>query len=633
MSIFSPSVHQKNIFDFIKNDTKNAVVSAVAGSGKTTTLLEALKIIPIDKQVLFMAFNKSIAQELKSRVPSTNNIEVKTVHGFGYSILLSHYEPKIENNKYRKLLKSITDFHTKQNLDYIREYKFDDIHMKYVHQIKSSTRGQDIDIIKFNKNVVDLCDLGRLHMIDIYSKENAYQKLEQLADIHSIEIENGQIEVCWYLILLGIYHKDEIDFTDMIFLPNVFDLSSAQYDFVFIDECQDLNVCQRLLMLKAMKPDTGRFIAVGDPKQAIYAFAGADHTSYKKLCDLPNTIQFPLSITYRCAEPIVNMVKYINPDIVHHKKNKKGEIHQEFSYANLKDGDMVLCRMTFPLVCLCIKLLNQNKKATIIGSDIGKSLVTMIEGCRRKSEDFVMSNVFSRLYNEKIKLIEKIMLQSGINKEDAEEDSKVILMGEKINVIEALSMGVEDPSIVINKITNIFSDETKTGIILSTIHKSKGLEAERVFIIHKELMPSKYAKLDWEIEQEKNLRYVAYTRAKKTLGFINDFDAWEKHVIRESEIKEPSKHVGKPNQQIYLELTIYDLRNVQTKFGDTIVYDMKDKKGNLFSKFGRIDEKFLVNSSERFVEVGSTVGFYAIIKSHTEFAGNKITQIGKISKY
>ena len=46
------------IFKFILNGEKNAVISAVAGSGKTTTLLEALKLIPEDKTVLFMAFNK-----------------------------------------------------------------------------------------------------------------------------------------------------------------------------------------------------------------------------------------------------------------------------------------------------------------------------------------------------------------------------------------------------------------------------------------------------------------------------------------------------------------------------------------------------------------------------------------------
>ena len=77
----------------------------------------------------------------------------------------------------------------------------------------------------------------------------------------------------------------------MIVLPNVMNLQTETYDFVFIDECQDLNTCQRLLMERAIKPETGRFIAVGDPKQAIYAFAGADYESYQKLKNIPNFLQ------------------------------------------------------------------------------------------------------------------------------------------------------------------------------------------------------------------------------------------------------------------------------------------------------------------------------------------------------
>jgi DNA helicase-2/ATP-dependent DNA helicase PcrA len=66
---FKPSKFQQKIYDFITDGKGNAVVSAVAGSGKTTTLLNALKLIPTNKRVLFLAFNKSIAKELQERVP------------------------------------------------------------------------------------------------------------------------------------------------------------------------------------------------------------------------------------------------------------------------------------------------------------------------------------------------------------------------------------------------------------------------------------------------------------------------------------------------------------------------------------------------------------------------------------
>jgi ATP-dependent exoDNAse (exonuclease V) beta subunit len=45
-----------------------------------------------------------------------------------------------------------------------------------------------------------------------------------------------------------------------------------------------------------------------------------------------------------------------------------------------------------------------------------------------------------------------------------------------------------------------------------------------VYILNRELMPSHWAKKPWEKEQEENLEYVAYTRAKQKLSFIADYD-------------------------------------------------------------------------------------------------------------
>ena len=82
MADFKPSIYQEAIFDFIQNGTGNCVIDAVAGSGKTSTIVKALKMIPSDKKVIFVAFNKSIVNELISRVPK--NVEVKTMHSFGF---------------------------------------------------------------------------------------------------------------------------------------------------------------------------------------------------------------------------------------------------------------------------------------------------------------------------------------------------------------------------------------------------------------------------------------------------------------------------------------------------------------------------------------------------------------------
>lgn len=635
MGKFTPSKQQKDIFKFILDGEKNAVISAVAGSGKTTTLLEALKLIPEDKTVLFMAFNKSIASELKERVPQRKSIKVMTVHGFGFdTIRKSIKEPSIDNGKYRKILRDIIQFYQGKHENVLDVYKFNKECYRLIELMGSSVKNEDIDINKFVKDVVDLCNLGRLHLVDFDTKPIGVNDLSKLAEIHSIDNEDGEAMIAWYLSKLGLYYQDVIDFTDMIVFPNIMNLSTDVYDYVFIDECQDLNTCQRLLMEKAIKPDTGRFIAVGDPKQAIYAFAGADYESYQKLKKIPNTIELPLSVTYRCAEPIVKWVKHLNPLIKHFSKNKTGVVHETFSYKDIQDGDMVLCRNTFPVVALCIKLLSEGKKSYIIGSDIGMSLISMINDCKKKSEDFTMTNVFSRLYHDKDKLIEKVMSNHKMVKTEAMEDSQVIIMNEKIQVIEVLSNGIDNPLDVIRKIEELFSNDKKSGICLSNIHKSKGLESERVFIIHQELIPSKYAKLPWQMEQERNLEYVAYTRAKTTLGFVNDFDAFKLHKSQSENVVKvnESKHIGSPGMKMNFELKIIDKRNFKGQFGDTIIYEMVDKKGNLFSKFGEISEDYLLGSGDE-VEINSRVSFYGIIKSHSEFKGNKITNLGKITQY
>ena len=65
-----PSKYQKAIYKWIQKNKGNVIIQAVAGSGKTTTIIEASKLLPTDKSCIFLAFNKAIANELKTRLPS-----------------------------------------------------------------------------------------------------------------------------------------------------------------------------------------------------------------------------------------------------------------------------------------------------------------------------------------------------------------------------------------------------------------------------------------------------------------------------------------------------------------------------------------------------------------------------------
>lgn len=632
--MFKPSKYQEDIFEFIKKDNRNAVISAVAGSGKTTTLLKALELIPKEKKVLFLAFNKSIANELKIRVGEKPNVKIVTVHALGYnSIMKTGNSPLIESNKYEKIYNEIfISKIKKKGTNLIIENNFKKDIIKLVDNFfKPIDKSQEINWGDLKQNVVRLCDLGRMFNINISDKRVGIKQLENIAKQYTVPTENKEHELAYNLIKIGGEVSKVIDFTDMIYLPLMNNYQLEKFDIVFIDECQDLNTCQREMMLKCVKEPDGRFIAVGDRKQSIYSFAGADAESYDRLCQIENTIQLPLSYTYRCGKNIVEFVKTYNKEIIPFENNPEGEVLETFGFKNLKDGDMVLCRQSFPVVSLCVKLLSMKRNAHVIGIDTGNFIIKTINDAKKDDVDFTMPNVIAQLNHNLKKLIEKVISTHMVDKSEAMNEPVVFMLDETIKIIEVLTKENDTPEMVIDRVKKIFKETKSNGICLSTIHKSKGLEADRVFILHPELMPSNQAKTPTELEQENNLIYVAYTRAIKTLGFIYDYNAFKSHVSLNDEnieVKE-SKHVGNVGDKKTLTLEIKKIKEIDGKFGKTKVFEMVDEKGNKFSKFGDIGYDYLVEGKR--VEVGSKVSFYGQIKGHTEFNGEKITQIGRIS--
>jgi DNA helicase II / ATP-dependent DNA helicase PcrA len=630
--IITPSIEQIDVFHHINYSDKNLIVSAVAGSGKTTTLLEALNRISEKKTVLFMAFNRAINDELIKRAPKRANIMIKTVHGFGFNMLLE-YDKDIKTNfyKYNNIFRNVLDFIKDGNIEIIRKYDFKTPELKLIEKLKTIINDNfevdpEFNVDEYGSRVIDLCDIARLYNIGSREKK----KLNELAEHHSILNTCKEAESTIILMRLGTYYTKEIDFTDMIYLPNVLGLSCTTFDYVFIDECQDLNVCQKLIMLKAINKG-GKFVAVGDPGQAIYGFAGADFDSYKKLCRIPNTEQLPLSTTFRCPNKVIELVRPLNSQIQPFESNPEGEIIEDASYKDIKDGDMILCRQAFPVVSLCMRYLSQGKSAYIIGSDIGKSLISMITRNERKTEEYIMENVFARLDKEYDKIVEKLMTSHKLTQKEAENQTTSVSFREKIMAIESIAGNLRDPNEVIMKINAMFSDNNKNGICLSTIHKAKGLENDRVFILMPDLMPSQYAKEDWEHIQEDNLRYVAYTRAKKVLGFITDYDAYTTRMNspRSKTVVKDSKHIGIVGEFKYLTLKVVNIRNIKTQFGDTKLYEMVDEDGNLFKKWGDIKARYITGSGFT-INVDTKLAFMGKIKSHGEYQGIKETIIGNI---
>lgn len=492
MATFVPSKYQKTVYAYITRGKGNAVIDAVAGSGKSTTIVNALKIIPTTQQILFLAFNASIVQELKLKIGNVPNVEVRTLHSLGMKAVVRAYKSQVDDNKYKAWLNG-------------------GIQSGFI--APSAPLGEKAG--EWKSNILKLIDLGRVNLV------RTAAQLDELAYKHALVLIDNEVDKAIQGIKWGADNTATIDFTDMIYLPVVKNLRMYQFDWVFIDECQDLNAAQRNLFLKCVK-STGRFVAVGDPRQAIYGFAGADVESFNLLKTIPHTVKLPLSVCYRCDSDIINLAKDIVPQIEARDGALTGEVCWTSVIADVKDGDMVLCRVSAPLVDLCMRYISQGVKAYVKGRDIGTNLINMI----KKTKKNAMPDVMEKLGRELGRIIGKVVAKTYCSEEEARESEPYRNYEDKLKAIEVLADGLDTAEEVIERIEMIFSDDSKNGICLSTVHKSKGLESDRVFI----LCPEKFylkacMRVPWMAEQERNLVYVAYTRAKHFLGFITDFIA------------------------------------------------------------------------------------------------------------
>lgn len=493
MRTFKPSKYQAAIYDFMQSGSGHAVVDAVAGSGKSTTIVNALKLIPEDQSVLFLAFNKAIVEELKIKVGSLPNVEIKTLHSLGVSSINAFMRSQINGDKYRLYLNTS-----------IKNGSIEPL---------SPLEGSDFK--EWRANIQQLIDLLRVNLVELGDVGAA----EDLAAKHGLFLHGNEIAVAFKAISWGLKNESSVDFTDMLYFPIMKGIRMPKYDWVFIDECQDLNAAQRELFLKCLKPE-GRFIAVGDPRQAIYGFAGADVRSFNILKNLPNTVSLPLSVCYRCDQQIIDLAQTLVPQIEAREGAGAGTVENNDSLENVQDGDMILCRLTAPLVDVCMQYISKGTKAYVKGRDIGANLVNMIKGTNREE----VGDVFSKFDKELVKISVKLAKDTGCSIAEAKDHESYMRYADKVAAIVILAKDLHRASDVIKRISTIFSDAAQ-GICLSTIHKSKGLEADRVFILCPEkLYHERSMRIDWMAEQEANLVYVAYTRAKHYLGFITDYE-------------------------------------------------------------------------------------------------------------
>jgi len=477
-----PTPEQERLFLFVKKRPENVLIKARAGTGKTTTAIECAKLLPLDKSIMFLAFNKHIQEELKTKLPE--HIRCYTTYGLGTAAIKRKYGDSIQFD----------------------EFKADKIILKKSKSWDLEEEFKDEEEISFYlNNIKKLANLCRLTLT------TKPEYIPYITERYDIPLGKPK-DIKRVLKVLDEMTTDRktFDYTDMIYLPAI-DNSIWMFpqDYVFFDECQDANRCQIRIIEKILKKDklsgkiTGRLFSFGDFFQGIYGFNGCDDKSYEWFEKFPNTKILPLSVSFRCSKNVIIEAQKIVPDIKALDDAPDGLVRDGDVLKEAESGDFILCRTTMPLVKLFFEFLTQHKKAIIKGSDIGIQLIELIGKINNLSK-------LVTFWESELSIFRKDLKADGVL--NPNEHSGYTALEDKVMTLLFLAKLSDSILDLKYKIKSIFTDEIQ-GICLSTIHKIKGLEANRVFIIRPDLLPMKNVK-PWQYLQEMNLHYVAITRAK-----------------------------------------------------------------------------------------------------------------------
>ena len=253
-----------------------------------------------------------------------------------------------------------------------------------------------------------------------------------------------------------------------------------------------------------------KWIAVGDRNQSIYGFSGAYASSFDKFLKMGVVEELSLDICYRCATSIIDATNEVY-DVMEYGKEEVGIVGEVDNLNEVKGESMIICRNTSPIIKLYFGLLGVGMPVYIKGDDILSSI-----------NRFLKPYLNYTVSGTKMELIHKLEeLQ-----EDKSDEGRMKLYMFKENyanfkaLVANMSTDYEVIKVLLDKVKNLFKVKDK-ATMLCTIHKAKGLECDIVYILNENLIPSKFATSPEQLVQERNLKYVARSRAKKELYYLN----------------------------------------------------------------------------------------------------------------
>jgi DNA helicase-2/ATP-dependent DNA helicase PcrA len=517
-----------NAVDYAMNELlegripNSIIVDAKPGSGKTTTGVAATRLIPDAFSSIFVAFNKKIADELATRLP--RGIDGRTLHSHWLRQWSRHCK-----NKYGVWAEK-------------KDFKVHDAVNKYFgidsrkRRSRNETAAQKADRTKIEEkadNVRFLVEKAKLYGVvpkgypngkSIDGMEDKQEFWEYLSVFFNQQIDPDElfetIHIAREILWAQLENELEIDFADMLYMPAVKRVSSERFMVVMVDEAQDLSELQHFLLTRMLDP-TGVLIAIGDRRQSIYGFIGADTDSMDNLKNRFRCVEYPLSISYRCAKKIVEHAYQIYPEIEARLDAPDGSVEYptQIDVNQFVPGSLIICRNNAPIIELAYRLIRNRIPAKVVGRDIGRGLTKLIQ---RLDDDGTLPGLIENLQDWKER-------QFAIADRKSNADRARQQIEDKYECISILARAPEIKNVaeLVAIVDSMFLGEHESTIIspsrvtLSTIHKIKGAEADTVFVLDPHLINAPWMRgAEWQEVQEENLRFVAVTRAKTRLVFV-----------------------------------------------------------------------------------------------------------------
>jgi ATP-dependent DNA helicase UvrD/PcrA len=492
---FTPSAAQQRYFNWIVDDFGNAVLVAVAGAGKTTTILKGIELM--DGRVFVGAYNADMAKELKSRVANLGRRDVfaGTFHSAGFKQLRFSFSKRFALETDGRKVTNIAEKFVQDRPD-LEPYM-----------------GAAVAVVSMAKQrgIGAIAEAGNANDNNVW-----YDMIEHFGLDENLPGDyRSDILVGFARAILKRSNDDlnVIDYDDMIYLPLLKNLKMLQHEWVLVDEAQDTNPTRRALAKRMMTPN-GRLVAVGDPCQSIFGFTGADNDSLALITKEFDAVELPLTVTYRCPKAVVDVARTWVSHIEAHESAPDGEF-SSMKYDDLlgvvKAGDAVLCRFNKYLVKTCFAAIRAGIPAKIEGRAIGQGLLQLANRWTVKSLDKLTDKLEEHRGKEIAKAMEK-KNEAKVERINDQIDTLLVLIN---RARDEGHTKVADLKIMVEEMFADGVDGSKM-VTLCSLHRSKGREWRTVYFLGmNELYPR--VEQEWMHEQERNLLYVGATRAMNKL--------------------------------------------------------------------------------------------------------------------